>query len=71
MLAEWVRRQALSDGGRSVIPTLQAYYKKPKLIFRKFAEDPVLMEALKSERQRRVEKMETVLEWEDWFDGKW
>jgi hypothetical protein len=57
--------------GRSVIPTLQAYYKKPKLIFRKFAEDPVLMEALKSERQRRVEKMETVLEWEDWFDGKW
>jgi hypothetical protein len=43
-----------------VIPTLQAHYKKPKLIFRKFADDPVLMEALKSERHRRVEKMETV-----------
>lgn len=56
--------------GMVVVPTQLAYYKKPHLIFQRFAQSPELMEALKQERLKREEKMKMCHEWEDWFHGK-
>lgn len=56
--------------GSALVPTQVAYYKKPARIFEKLARSREVMEVLAKERERREEKMKTLYEWEDWFDGE-